>query len=172
MKAKKGSKGSNAQPRSSSGNGSSGSPTEPTVRDPSRAEPGHILVALAGIPRLSTFASAIRSAGLTEMFTGHGRSTVFAPMDSAFAKLTPTELEELFADRPRLIEMVERHVVHGRVNAPRSGVPMRITPLAGGGLMLSARDGGYLLDNARVVRTNIRASNGIIHVIDAVLSPP
>jgi uncharacterized surface protein with fasciclin (FAS1) repeats len=121
--------------------------------------------------RLSTWANAVRSAGLTDVLSGRGPLTVFAPTNVAFEKLPSHELEALLADHSRLADVLRQHVVKGRVRAPRPDTPGSHTSIGGGVLTLSALPGSYRVNDANVVRTNIRASNGVIHVIDTVLMP-
>lgn len=142
------------------------------VRDDSPyADEPTILATIAASKRLTTFARVAHLAGVEELFRTAGWSTVFAPSDRAF-ELLGVNLAALLADRDALVALVRRHVFPARVTAPRPGAPMRITALGGSARELTAHDGGYRLGNARVVRTNIRASNGVVHVIDAVLAGP
>jgi uncharacterized surface protein with fasciclin (FAS1) repeats len=132
----------------------------------------HDLLGLAStLDRLSTFAAAVRAAGLADFLGGQGPFTIFAPTDRAFAKLPKTELDALLADQPRLATLLCHHVVPGRVKAPRPRVPRIALPVSGAELTLTAEANAYHVENARLVRTNIRASNGVIHAIDTVLVP-
>ena len=121
--------------------------------------------------RLQTFSSAIDSAGLAALLEGNDLLTIFAPTDRAFAKLPTTELSALLGDRTRLAAVLQHHMVVGRVRAPREQRPRAATPRFGAELQLTSGVEGYHVDEAKIVRTNIRASNGVIHAIDTVLLP-
>jgi uncharacterized surface protein with fasciclin (FAS1) repeats len=153
--------------------------SEPNVRRPATrqgtndspyAENANLRDTCAGISRLQTFASAIDTAGLTLLLQEEAL-TVFAPTDRAFGKLPAEELNALLADKARLAELLEHHIVDGRVRAPRDKKPRAAVPRSGPELQLTSASGSYHVDQARIVRTNIRASNGVIHAIDTVLLP-
>lgn len=134
------------------------------------ADEGDLVQTASAMQRFSTFAQAVRAAGLGAVLTGRGPLTVFAPTDRAFGKIAQGELDALFADTERLAELLRRHVVRGRVKAPRPETPRALKSIDGGALTLSIDTGAYHLNEARVVKTNIRASNGVIHAIDTVLT--
>ncbi len=121
--------------------------------------------------RLTTFVDLARASGLTELLHGAGPLTVFAPSDRAFARMPQKELDALMADSDRLGEVMRHHVVKGKVRAPKPDLPRAATPIDGDELQLTSRTDAYRVDDARLVQTNIRASNGVIHVIDRVLLP-
>jgi uncharacterized surface protein with fasciclin (FAS1) repeats len=131
----------------------------------------NLLATCESIPRLQAFSSAIGAAGLEDLLNGDGPFTIFAPTDKAFSKMPDDELALLLSDPTRAAELVRHHVVSGRVSAPRASKPRKATPEFGGELKLTATDRGYRVDKARILRTNIRASNGVIHAIDTVLDP-
>jgi uncharacterized surface protein with fasciclin (FAS1) repeats len=119
--------------------------------------------------RFNTFTTAARNAGLEELLTGDGPFTVFAPTDRAFAKLSTRERDALMADPGRMAEVLRHHVIEGKVKAPRTDEPRTATPLHGADLTITATDGVYHVGAAKLVKTNFRASNGVIHAIDTVL---
>jgi len=121
--------------------------------------------------RFNTFTTAARAAGLGELLTGKGPFTVFAPTDRAFAKLGARERDALLADPAKLGEVLRHHVVEGKVKAPRPDEPRTATPMHGTDLTITAADGVYHVGQAKLVKTNFRASNGVIHAIDTVLMP-
>jgi uncharacterized surface protein with fasciclin (FAS1) repeats len=131
----------------------------------------NLLTTCEATPRLQAFTSAIGAAGLQDLLNGKGPLTIFAPTDLAFSKMPGDELAQLLNDPARVAKMVRHHVVTGRVAAPRASMPRTATPQFGDELQLTANDGEYQVDHARIVRTNIRASNGVIHAIDTVLDP-
>lgn len=130
-----------------------------------------LLERFAAHPRLQAFNSAIGSAGLATLLRGEGPLTVFAPTDRAFEKIPAEQLAALMGDSHRLAEFVRHHVVAGRVKAPRATKSRSVTPEFGGALELTATDRGFHVGDARIVKTNIRATNGVIHAIDRVLDP-
>lgn len=129
----------------------------------------NLVSAAEGQDRLRTFTEALRVAGLEEMLSGKGPFTIFAPTNTAFSKLSREEYHGLLADSDRLARVLCHHVVPGRVRAPRPDAPRLAMPIDGAELTLSARADRYQVDDASIVRTNIRASNGVIHAIDTVL---
>jgi uncharacterized surface protein with fasciclin (FAS1) repeats len=130
----------------------------------------HDLVTTAeGSGRLKIFVDLVRAAGLTDLLRSEGPYTVFAPTDRAFDRMPPRELDALMADSTRLAEVLGHHVVEGRVKAPQPETPRTATPMNGGELRLTSRVDAYHVNEARLVQTNIRASNGVIHAIDKLL---
>ena len=121
--------------------------------------------------RFNTFTTAARNAGLEGLLTGTGPFTVFAPTDRAFAKLPEQERDALMSDPGRLAEVLRHHVVEGKVKAPRIDEPRVATPMHGADLTLTTTEGVYRVGGAKLVKTNFRASNGVIHAIDTVLMP-
>jgi transforming growth factor-beta-induced protein len=130
----------------------------------------HDLVTTAeGSGRLKIFVDLVRAAGLTDLLRSEGPYTVFAPTDRAFDRMPPRELDALMADSTRLAEVLGHHVVEGRVKAPQPETPRTATPMNGAELRLTSRVDAYHVNEARLVQTNIRASNGVIHAIDKLL---
>jgi uncharacterized surface protein with fasciclin (FAS1) repeats len=126
----------------------------------------------AAAGRFETFGRAIRAAGLVPMLGGKGPFTVFAPTDKAFAKMPTADLDALLEDTTELARVLSYHVVRDRVKAPRAGAPNSIATTSGTNLEISrAASGGFNVNEARILKTNIRASNGVIHAIDTVLVP-
>jgi uncharacterized surface protein with fasciclin (FAS1) repeats len=127
--------------------------------------------------RFTTLVAAVQAAGLVETLKGEGPFTVFAPTDAAFAKLPEGTVEELL--KPENLETLQNillyHVVPGKVMAADVVMldgQMVDTALEGEQIMISIKDGKvFLNDSAEVIITDIETSNGVIHVIDAVLLP-
>ena len=120
-----------------------------------------------------TLATALTAAGLIDTLKGDGPFTVFAPTDDAFAKLPAGTVDGLLKDIPKLTAILKYHVLAGKVTA--SDV-MKLdgktaTTLNGGDLKVSTKDGVKLNGEVNVTKTDVAASNGLIHVIDAVLLP-
>jgi uncharacterized surface protein with fasciclin (FAS1) repeats len=119
---------------------------------------------------LTTLATGIRAAGLTDKLSGKGPLTVFAPSDEAFKKLPPGALEALLKDSSRLRAVLSYHVVAGHVSGRdmKSGDMMT---LQGSTLTASVSSSGLEINLAHVQQADIAATNGVVHVIDAVIMP-
>ena len=120
-----------------------------------------------------TLAKALDAAGLVQTLKGPGPFTVFAPTDEAFAKLPAGTLEQLLKpeQKAQLRRILTYHVVSGKVMAADVVKMHSAKAVSGDTITVSARDGKVLVDKANVVKTDIAASNGVIHVIDAVILP-
>ena len=120
-----------------------------------------------------TLAKALQAADLVTTLKGPGPFTVFAPTDEAFAALPAGTLETLLKpeNKAQLKRILTYHVVAGKVMAADVVKMKSAKAVSGDTLTVAMRNGGVMLDNARVVKTDIAASNGVIHVIDAVVLP-
>jgi len=118
-----------------------------------------------------TLAKALQAADLVETLKGPGPFTVFAPTDEAFAKLPAGTLEMLLKpeNKSKLKRILTSHVVAGRVMAADVVKITSAKAVSGETLMIAARDGGVTVEGAKVVKTDIAATNGVIHVIDSVI---
>jgi len=116
-----------------------------------------------------TLAAALEKAGLVDTLKGKGPFTVFAPTDAAFAKVPKKDLDALLADKSKLASVLTYHVVPGSVMAKdvKAG---KVKTVQGSDITVST-SGGVKVDNANVVKTDIVADNGVIHVIDSVVMP-
>lgn len=126
-----------------------------------------------GAGNFRTLATALGAAGLVDTLKGEGPFTVFAPSDEAFARLPKGTLEALLKpeNRHQLVELLKYHVVSGRLMADAVvGLP-GAESLNGQRLTVNVEEGGVSVAGARVVKTDIACTNGVIHVIDAVLMP-
>jgi len=121
----------------------------------------------------NTLVAAVKAAGLVETLQGDGPFTVFAPTDEAFAKLPAGTLEDLLKpeNRERLQAILTYHVVPGRVMAKDVVSMNSAATVQGQSLTVSVENGTAMVDNARIVQTDITARNGVIHVIDSVVIP-
>lgn len=120
----------------------------------------------------TTLVTALKVAGLVEALQGEGPFTVFAPTDEAFAKLPAGTLEALLKDVPKLKEILLYHVVPGKVTAAQVVSLSKAATLQGSDVAISAGKDGVKINDARVITTDVMASNGVIHLIDAVILPP
>ena len=116
-----------------------------------------------------TLATALQAAGLIDTLKGKGPFTVFAPTDEAFAKIPKADLDALLKDKAKLTAVLTYHVVPGTVMA--KDVKAGKVKTVQGGELTVATTGGVTVNNAKVIKTDITASNGVIHVIDTVVMP-
>ena len=118
----------------------------------------------------NTLVVAIQKAGLVETLKGDGPFTVFAPTDAAFAKIPQSQLEAILADKAILTKILTYHVVAGKVMAAdvKAGPAKSVE---GDNITITIGNGGVMVDKAHVIKTDIVASNGVIHVIDSVMIP-
>ena len=117
-----------------------------------------------------TLVKAVQAAGLVDTLKGDGPFTVFAPTDEAFAKIPPAKLEALLADKEALTRVLTYHVVPGKVMAADVVKIDSAQTVQGQSISIDTAD-GVRVNDARVVTTDIVASNGVIHVIDSVILP-
>jgi transforming growth factor-beta-induced protein len=122
--------------------------------------------------RFTTLAAALEAAGLVETLKGEGPFTVFAPTDEAFAKLPAGTVEALLKDIPALTNILLYHVVEGKVMAADAVKLDKAKMVSGKEVMIRVEGDKVFLNDSQVILTDIEASNGVIHVIDAVLLPP
>jgi uncharacterized surface protein with fasciclin (FAS1) repeats len=120
----------------------------------------------------NTLVAAVKAAGLVETLQGAGPFTVFAPTDEAFAKLPKGTLEDLLKpeNKSKLAAILTYHVVPGKVMAADVKT-MKAKTVNGQELDVKAGSSGVKINNAKVVKTDIETSNGVIHVIDTVVLP-
>lgn len=133
----------------------------------------NIVQVAVGAGSFGTLVEAVKAAGLVETLAGDGPFTVFAPSDAAFAKVPKATLDALLADRAALTKVLTFHVVPGRIAAADILKAKGATPRTVNGQPLDVvvRDGKVYVNGAQVVTADVPASNGVIHVIDAVLLP-
>ena len=117
-----------------------------------------------------TLVTAIKAADLVDVLKGDGPFTVFAPTDEAFAALPEGTLESLLADKEKLTAVLTYHVVPGKVLAADVVELTTAKTVQGSEISIDTTD-GVMVDGANVVKTDIITSNGVIHVIDAVILP-
>jgi len=118
----------------------------------------------------NTLAKALTAAGLVDTLKGEGPFTVFAPTDEAFAKLPAGTLEALLNDKEKLTAILTYHVVAGDVRAA-DVVKLDSAKTVQGQSVKIGHGDGVTVDGANVIKTDIVASNGVIHVIDSVILP-
>lgn len=116
-----------------------------------------------------TLVAAVQAAGLVDTLKGPGPFTVFAPTDEAFAKIPKATLDKLLADKAALTKVLTYHVVPGKVMAKdvKAG---KVKTVQGQEITVSTNM-GVMVDQSKVIATDVAASNGVIHAIDTVLMP-
>lgn len=122
----------------------------------------------------NTLLAAVEAAGLDGTLAEGGPFTVFAPTDEAFERLPAGTVESLLKEEnlPKLAEILTYHVVSGRVFADQALEARQAETLSGFPVRIRLSDGSVRVNDSRVTATDIQASNGVVHVIDAVLLPP
>lgn len=140
---------------------------------PAQAQNRDIVETAVAAGQFNTLAAALKAAGLVETLKGSGPFTVFAPTDAAFAKLPKGTVEDLLKpeNKTKLAAILTYHVVPGRVMAADVVKVKDAKTVQGGSLKVTAAGGKVMVDGANVVKTDISASNGVIHVIDTVVLP-
>jgi len=130
----------------------------------------NVVEVAASAGTFKTLLTAAKAAGLAETLAGEGPFTVFAPTDEAFAKLPEGTVEGLLKDTEKLKAVLLYHVVSGKVMAADVAGLKTAKTLQGGELKIDTSH-GVMINNAMVVKADVAASNGVIHVIDTVLLP-
>jgi uncharacterized surface protein with fasciclin (FAS1) repeats len=117
-----------------------------------------------------TLATALKAAGLIDTLKGPGPFTVFAPTDEAFAKIPKADLDALIADKAKLTKVLTYHVVPGKVMAA-DVTKLKEAKTVQGQMVKIDTSSGVKINGANVVKADVAASNGVIHVIDSVILP-
>ncbi len=125
-----------------------------------------------GAGQFKTLVTAIQAADLVETLKGKGPFTVLAPTDEAFSKVPPVKLAALLKDKKALTAVLTYHVVPGKVIAADVVKLNTAKTVQGQAVNIVVRDGKVMINGANVLKTDIICTNGVIHVIDAVIMPP
>lgn len=138
---------------------------------------GDIVAVISSDKNLSTLSKAIKIAGLDSELKGHGPYTVFAPSNYAFSKLPKGTLDSLMKpqNKMKLRSLLLDHVVRGSISAAnvmKMTSPVTLTSLGGAKITVKHAAKTVMVDNGQVTSADIKASNGIVHVVSAVLVPP
>ena len=145
----------------------------PAVRaNDTATQPGDLVAVASGAGKFNTLVAAVKAAGLVETLQGQGPFTVFAPTDEAFAKLPEGTVASLLKpeNKAKLVSILTYHVVPGKVMAADVKT-MKAKTVNGQELSIQVEDGKVTVDAAKVIKTDVAAKNGVIHVIDAVILP-
>jgi len=133
----------------------------------------NIVETAVGAGQFNTLVAAVKAAGLAEALSSPGPFTVFAPTDEAFKKLPAGTIDTLLKpeNKEKLVSILKYHVVSGKVPASKVVGLDSATTLEGSDVKIKVNGGTVMVGKAKVVKTDIETSNGIIHVIDTVLIP-
>jgi uncharacterized surface protein with fasciclin (FAS1) repeats len=145
-----------------------------TALTSARAADADIVDTAVAAGSFTTLVAAVQAAGLVETLKGAGPFTVFAPTDEAFAKLPAGTVENLLKpeNKDQLVAVLTYHVIPGKVMAADiAGKEMETATVQGSTVDINATGDAVMVDGAKVVTADIAASNGVIHVIDAVILP-
>lgn len=151
--------------------GSSSPPNEPPTKGAGAAK--DIVDTAVGAGQFGTLVAAVKAAGLVDTLKGPGPFTVFAPTDEAFARLGKATLDDLLKpeNKAKLASILTYHVVAGKVQAADVVKLTSAVTVNGQRADIKVKDKNVMVDDAKVVTTDILCSNGVIHVIDAVILP-
>jgi len=139
--------------------------------EPVAPAPGTIVEVAVGAGTFNTLVAAVQAAGLAGTLSGPGPFTVFAPTDDAFAKLPAGTVEALLQDPAALASILKYHVLSSKVLAEDVVRLTSATTVNGQTVSIQVVNGVVFVNGARIVTTDVQASNGVIHVIDTVLLP-
>ncbi len=148
-------------------------PMAPPAQQLAIAPAGDTIETLRAAGQFKTLLAALDKTRLTGVIKAQRTVTLFAPTDAAFAALPPGELDKLMKDPPALQQMMMYHLINAPVDSSKLiGAKGPINTVAGSGLVLDGSNEGALrANNANVLAFDIRTSNGILFVVDAVLTP-
>jgi uncharacterized surface protein with fasciclin (FAS1) repeats len=132
----------------------------------------NIVQVASSSPQFSTLVSLIKKAGLVGALSGSAKLTVFAPTNAAFKAVPKATLAKLGKDKALLVKVLEYHVVAGEVLAAQVVKLHSAKTLEGARVKIRVSGGSVYVNKAKVIKTNVKASNGVIHVINSVLLPP
>jgi len=146
---------------------------EVVVAPEAPAVPATVVDIAVGSPDHSTLVAALTAAGLVETLSGPGPFTVFAPTDAAFKALPPGTLDDLLKpeNKGKLASILTYHVLPGNVMDTDLTDGMKSKTVNGSDLSVSIKEGKVMVDGANVTTASIKAGNGVVHVIDAVILP-
>lgn len=142
--------------------------------DKPRVNKGSIVDVAAGAGQFETLLAAAKAAELIPALSGDGPLTVFAPSDEAFGTLPVGTIKDLLKEenREQLVRILSYHVVSGQIGSDALANEASLKTLAGPKIVFTESEKGFTVEGARIVATDISASNGVIHVIDRVIMPP
>ena len=156
----------------SSSDNKSSSKADQTSSSTAAKAPGTVVVVASKNPDFSTLVAAVTKAGLVATLNKPGPYTVFAPTNEAFAKIPADQLNAILADKAQLTKILTYHVVPGKVMAADLQPEQMVKTVEGQDLDIKVTNGAATVNGCNIVKTDVTASNGVVHVIDCVLIPP
>jgi uncharacterized surface protein with fasciclin (FAS1) repeats len=126
----------------------------------------------ASDPQLSTLVTLVKQAGLADALSGTAKLTVFAPTNAAFAALPTATLTALGKDKPMLKKVLEYHILPGSLPAAKVLKLHSAKTLEGASVTFTVRGQSAYVNDAKIIKTDLYATNGVVHVINKVLTPP
>ncbi len=146
---------------------------QPVTEQPAMDAPKDVVDIAIGSPDHSTLVTAVTAAGLVETLKGAGPFTIFAPTNAAFDALPAGTVTDLLKaeNKAKLTNILTYHVVSGNVKAADLKDGQKVKTLQGEELTVSIKDGKVMINGANVTTADLAGSNGVIHVVDAVLMP-
>ncbi|RAK61366.1 hypothetical protein DJ021_16925 [Phenylobacterium hankyongense] len=155
---------------SNPGAAASATPSRPTA---AQVVPhGDLIETAKASGQFTTFLKAADATNLTAVLKTNQNLTVFAPTDAAFAALPPGQLDRLMADKPALQKLLTHHIINARVDSTKiKGAKGPVPSVAGDQVQLDGSGPMLKADNADIVQSDVMASNGVLHVVDRVLTP-
>lgn len=147
--------------------------TEEVVAPEAPATPATVVDIAVGSPDHTTLVAAVTAAGLAETLSGPGPFTVFAPTNAAFDALPAGTVDDLLKpeNKEKLASILTYHVVAGNVMSTDLTDGMKAKTVNGAEVTITIKDGKVMVDGANVTTADIKAGNGVVHVIDAVIMP-
>jgi len=142
--------------------------------DHKKMQQKNIVETAAAAGQFNTLIAAAKAAGLAGALSGEGPLTVFAPTDEAFSALPAGTIDSLLKpeNKDKLVQILKFHVISGRVGSGALADDVALDTLAGVTATVNASESGFTIQGARILTTDIDASNGVVHVIDRVILPP
>lgn len=131
----------------------------------------NIVALAASDPQLSTLVTLVKEAGLVKALSGTTKLTVFAPDNAAFAAVPKATLAKLAKNKALLTKVLEYHVVPGVLDAAKVEMTKSAKTLDGQTVKFSVKSGHAYVNNAEIIKVNLKASNGLVHIINKVLMP-
>lgn len=157
---------------SSSDNSTSSTSKAQKTASTSEAAPKTIVAVASADAGFSTLISAVKKAGLVDTLSGTGPYTVFAPTNEAFAKIPAAQLQTILADKAKLTSILTYHVLPTKVMAADLQPTQTVKTVEGRDVTINVDGTTATINGCNIVKTDVAASNGVIHVIDCVLTPP
>ncbi len=145
-----------------------------TLTSTAKAQSKDIVDLAVGNDNLKTLVAAVKAGGLVDVLKGDGPFTVFAPTDEAFAALPKGTLESLLKpeNKDKLVAILKYHVVSGKVMSTDLSNGMKAGTVQGEKIKVWIGNGSVKINDAKVVAADVKAKNGVVHVIDKVILPP